>query len=207
MAWLERERPQWLAAVPHASALAAEAWCLAREQPEGLVWLRMESAVRNAYRASRARKRGPPSTALQSDPEGPAEASGLLARNEVEALLRARGVAPEDAPVFAAWLGGEGEQATMRQLGLSRWRVRAARARAKARLGLTTAEVVALVGRLRGEPLTEIAWSRGVGLRRDGNYRKSDREWARRRRGSTPVDPSTVSLRIKSALAKITGRA
>lgn len=202
-AWLAARRPQWLAAVPHASALVAEAWCLSRDQPEALQWLKMRSTVQDALRQVCRRQRLAPRGSQPGLPDAvaaPGEAlEPLLARDQVEALLVARGTTQLGAEALAAWLAGEPLKASAQRLGLTEPAVSRRRDRARRAVGLTVVEVQALVSRMRGVPLAEAAYG-GRRPARGGNA--STIRW-RRWRGCKPVDPSTVSLRIKSALEKL----
>lgn len=210
-AWVVTSRKQWLSAVPHASAVAAEAWCRALPQHNPkrgpfnpFVWKKMESAVRDAFKATRTVKRGPPPVRLPDAVAGPARASQTLPLDEVEALLQARGTTRPQAEALAAWLAGESLDASAKRLGLHRSGVAYRRRRARQALGLSVVEVQALVGRMRGVSLEDAAWGAWKPARGGVIGTRGSRAW-RARRGSRPVDPSTVSLRIKSALEKIRG--
>jgi hypothetical protein len=160
--WLERRKPPWLMAVPHASAVAAEAWTAHRTKmpPPGvdrnaLLWQKMYSAVGASVRSARAARRAPGLAVVQGERQ--VEPAALPA-DEVEALLRRRGVASRDAGPLAAWLTGTTSTELARRLGRPRKGVLTTLRRGRLALGLTAEEARALIGLARGEKLSDLAW-------------------------------------------------
>lgn len=197
--------------VEEATAIAAAAivearpsWDAARGPWAPFAAIRGRSGLAVARRRQRAAKRGAPER-LESDPESPACAPDrLLARDELAALLRARGATPRQAEAFAAWLGGETQRGIAARLGVWQQAVGKALRAVRSKLGLSADEGRALRGFMRGELLEELRWA--IPSSRIGNaVRRRKRPSDRRARGVQPVDQSTVYLRQQRALAKLRG--
>lgn len=192
---------------------ARPSWDPARGPWGPFAAVRARGALVSDYRRRTARKRA--KFPIPLDDHGRESDRGpMLARDELRALVVARGATPRQADIFVSWLGGETIRSIAVRLGVRPQPIQVATRRVRDRLGLSPDQARALRGVARGESPEALRWAipsskvaRAGKIPSNGYDREKDRERVRERRSSRPVSLATVFYRQRVALERLGAQA